>query len=450
MRLKPAHTIDDPTASSAATSRQHLAVRSPLLHTRCVAYFIFGYVISGLHLPAFGQTLTEPAVPALEYRSSTEAQAVPAAPSTHLPHVSASDVGFAQDKLDQLERLVHEGIANGSLPGCVICIGRHGKLALLRAYGDKRIEPQREPMTTNTLFDMASITKPVATATSIMKLVEDGKIDLNAKAISYLPDFAPNGKEAISIVDLLIHQSGLIPDNPLADYLEGPELAWQRICELELVAPVGSTFKYSDVNFIVLAQLVQRVSGRAINDYAQQEIFQPLGMDSTGFLPTEPLRKLAAPTEQRDGEWIQGTVHDPRAHALGGIAGHAGLFSTAEDLAVYAQMLLSDGTLQTASGQSIRILSPETIATMTQAYPVSSGIRGLGWDKQTGYSSNRGGRLSPAAFGHGGFTGTVLWIDPELDLFFIFLSNRLHPNGNGNVNRLSGQILDTVVSALEE
>jgi CubicO group peptidase (beta-lactamase class C family) len=196
---------------------------------------------------------------------------------------------------------------------------------------------------------------------------------------------------------------------------------------LKLQAPTGSKFIYSDVNFILLGEIIRKVSGESVHEFSREQVFQPLGMKETGYLPDEPLRARAAPTQERDGHWMQGEVHDPRAFKLGGVAGHAGLFSTAEDMAIYAQMMLSRGEHQGA-----RIMSPETFALMTRGEKVSSGIRGLGWDKRTGFSINRGEGLSDAAFGHGGFTGTVLWIDPELELFVIFLSNRVHPDGKGS------------------
>lgn len=366
---------------------------------------------------------------------------------TTLPQVDPQSLGFDTEHLQQIDGLVSEGIEAGKMPGCVICFGRHGKIAWLKAYGNKRLEPETEAMTTDTVFDMASITKPTATATSIMKLLEMGKLRLNQTVVDIFPEFAPNGKDDITIRDLLIHQSGLVPDNALSDYEEGPEVAWQQICDLKLVAPVGQEFKYSDVNFIVLAKIVERVSGMNVNEFSHQNIFAPLHMTETGYLPVEALKQRAAPTQQRDGKWMQGDVHDPRAHLLNGIAGHAGLFSTANDLAVYATMMLDGGSF-TIDGQTTKVLSPRTVELMTAPNRVSSGIRGLGWDKKTGYSSNKGDLLSDRAFGHGGFTGTVLWMDPSRDLFFIFLSNRVHPDGKGSVNGLAGQILNVVASSL--
>ena len=182
-------------------------------------------------------------------------------------------------------------------------------------------------MTTDTVFDLASITKPVATATSIMVLIEQGRMRLQDRVAQYLPEFGQKGKEAITVEDLLLHQGGLIPDNPLADYLDGSEKAWQRVCALELRSEPGSEFVYSDVGFIVLGELVRRLAGQDVHQFSQAHIFGPLGMSDTGYLPAEPLRTRAAATEQREGRWLRGEVHDPRAHLLGGIAGHAGLFA---------------------------------------------------------------------------------------------------------------------------
>jgi CubicO group peptidase (beta-lactamase class C family) len=268
-----------------------------------------------------------------------------------------------------------------------------------------------------------------------MLLVERGQLKLSEKVASIIPEFAANEKGDITVQDLLIHQSGLLPDNALSDYENGPEAALQKICELKLQAPTGSKFIYSDVNFILLGEIIRKISGESVHEFARGNIFLPLGMMETGYLPDEMLRARAAPTQERDGHWMQGEVHDPRAFKLGGVAGHAGLFSTAEDLAIYAQMMLTAG-----EHNGVRILARDTVALMTRGVKVSSGVRGLGWDKQTGFSSNRGEGLSAAAFGHGGFTGTVLWIDPELELFSIFLSNRVHPDGKGLVNPLAGRI----------
>src|SRR5437762_5628724 len=244
--------------------------------------------------------------------------------------------------------------------GCVVCVGRHGKILMLKAYGNKQLQPSELPMTTDTVFDMASITKPVATATSIMLLVERGQLKLGQRISSIIPEFAANEKDQITIFDLLTHQSGFLPDNAVKDYENGRDEAIQKICDLKLQAPTGTRFIYSDVNFILLGEIIRRISGQTVHEFSQENIFRPLGMKETGYLPSENLKARAAPTEQRDDKWIQGEVHDPRAHLLGGVAGHAGLFSTAEDLAIYAQMIIGGGEYA-----GVHILAPQTIATMT-------------------------------------------------------------------------------------
>jgi len=359
------------------------------------------------------------------------ARAAPAGLKT----VSPGDARLDPWHLDQIDVVVAEGLSTGRMPGCVVLVGRRGRAVLLRAYGNRQVLPTPVPMTTDTVFDLASLAKPVATATSVMVLVDRGRVRLEERVATYLPEFGRNGKGEITVHHLLTHQSGLVPDNALADYADGLEKAWERICDLAPRAEPGTKFMYSDVGYIVLGELVRRVSGKGLDAFAREHIFAPLGMTEAGYLPDEPLRRRSAPTEQRDGRWIVGEVHDPRAHRLGGVAGHAGLFATAADLARYASMMLGGGALG-----DVRILSPDAVATMTKAYPAGGGLRGLGWDVRTGYSSNRGDAFSDAAFGHGGFTGTVLWIDPELDLFVVFLSSRLHPDGKGVVNRLAGRI----------
>lgn len=362
-----------------------------------------------------------------------------------LPRAEPADVGLDAAHLRRVDELIEQGLAEKKMPGCVLCVGRQGKIVWLKAYGQRQIDPESQPMTTDTVFDMASITKPVATATSILLLVERGQLRFGDKVASLIPEFAVEKKDAITVQDLLLHTSGLLPDNALADYQDGPDEALRRICALKLQAPTGSRFIYSDVNYILLGEIVRRVSGQTLDAFSRTNLFQPLGMRETGYLPDQSLRARAAPTERREGQWIRGEVHDPRAFKLGGVAGHAGLFSTAEDLAIYAQMLLNGGEF---GGQ--RILSPRSVATMIGSYRVPGGLRGLGWDKRTGFSSNRGELLSESAFGHGGFTGTVLWIDPELDLFYIFLSNRVHPDGKGLVNPLAGRLGTVVAAALRD
>lgn len=364
-----------------------------------------------------------------------------AAGELHLPVASPGDVGMDATRLAVIDDIVAEGLWRERMRGCVVLVGCRGNIVHRKAYGERAVEPTSEVMTIDTVFDLASLTKPVATATSVMLLVEDGKIALAEPVSKYLPEFTSEGKETITIQQLLTHQSGLIADNRLADYIDGPETAWQKITTLDLVEDPGVRFLYSDVGFIVLGELVHRVSGKPLDEFAQDRIFTPLKMSDTGFRPPEMDYSRCAPTEQHGGNWLRGTVHDPRSRELGGVAGHAGLFSTVDDLAVYAQMLIEGGALD-----GVEILKPQTVALMNSPQQTSGGIRGLGWDKRSVYSSNRGDFMTDSAFGHGGFTGTAMWIDPNQELFVIFLSSRLHPDGDGSVNALAGRI-GTVAAA---
>ena len=347
-----------------------------------------------------------------------------------------------QELLSQIDALIAEGIAAGDLTGCVLLVGSRDKILYEQAYGHRILEPEPVSMTVETVFDMASITKPVATATSVMLLVERGLVRLGDRAAKYIPEFGANGKKVITIEQLLTHQAGLIPDNALQDYLDGPEKSWERIYQLEPTWEPGTVFKYTDVGFLMLGKLVEEVTGRSLAEFTQNEIFAPLKMTDTGYTPGPELRDRAAPTEPRDGQMLQGVVHDPRAALLEGVAGHAGLFSTARDLAKYAQMMLGEG-----SRDGVRVLGTQTVREMIRPRDVAGNQRALGWDVKSSYSRNRGAFYSTRAFGHGGFTGTVLWIDPELDFFLIFLSSRLYPDGEGSVNDLAGRI-GTVATAI--
>ena len=363
-----------------------------------------------------------------------------------LTEVDPAAVGMSARRLAVIDDIVQEGLRDKKLPGAVVLIGYRGRIVYRRAFGQRQLEPTAEPMTLDTVFDLASLTKPIATATSVMQLVETGKIGLDDPVAKHLPAFGNRGKEAITIRHLLTHQGGLIADNSMKDYADGREKAVERLMTLESLAAPGERMIYSDVGFMVLGELVATVSGQPLDEYTSTHIFQPLGMRETMYSPTSIPADRFAPTEQRDGHWMRGEVHDPRAFALGRVAGHAGLFSTADDLARYAQAMLNGGQLG-----EVRILQPETVARMTSPQPIpGGGLRGLGWDKRSGYSINRGDLLSPSACGHGGFTGTALWFDPEQKLFVIFLSNRVHPKGDGNVNPLIGRISTVAAAAIWE
>jgi uncharacterized protein YbbC (DUF1343 family)/CubicO group peptidase (beta-lactamase class C family) len=346
---------------------------------------------------------------------------------------------------DAIRPAVEASIRRGDLPGAVVAVLHDGKVVCREAIGQRALQPEPESMTVDTVFDMASVTKPVATATSAMILIEQGKLKLDEPVATYWPEFGANGKEKITIENLMLHTSGLMADNPVSDYADGPQKALERICQLKPQTPVGSAFKYSDVNFIVLGGLVGRVAGMPLDKFAKRNIFGPLGMTHSGYRPAESVRASCAPTEQREGHWMRGEVHDPRAYALGGVAGHAGLFSTADDLLIYARMILDGG--RAAPGK--QIMKPETVKLMTTPRPVPGGQRALGWDVDTSYSKNRGSLFPRGkSFGHTGFTGTSIWIDPSSRTAVIFLSNRVHPDGKGQINRLRGRVASVVAASI--
>jgi uncharacterized protein YbbC (DUF1343 family) len=345
--------------------------------------------------------------------------------------------------LDGIDTLVGEALAQNKLPGCVVTVGRRGGVVYQKAFGARALLPEREAMTVDTIFDLASLTKPVATTISVMVLVDRGLLDLDEKASRFLPWFASNGKDAITIRQLLTHVSGLPSETAVSDYLQGREVALKKIAGLALKAEPGTKLLYSDVGFLVLEEVIRKVTGQDLAAFAMSAIFAPLGMTETAFLPPAGWRSRIAPTELRGEAWMRGEVHDPRAYRLGGVAGHAGLFSSARDLSTFARMILGGGQVD-----GKRILSARAIAAMTAPHDVPGAIRALGWDMQSGYSSNRGTGFSRRAIGHGGYTGTSLWIDPEQDLFVIFLSNRVHPDGKGQVNPLAGAIGTLVANAL--
>lgn len=340
-------------------------------------------------------------------------------------------------RLARIDDLMAEAIRDKLCPGGVVLVGLGDKVLLRKAYGNREVEPDKEEMTVQTIFDMASCTKIIATATSVAILLDRGKIGLTDPVAKYIPEFAANGKGEITIEQLLTHASGLVPDNSLKDYSDGPDEAMKKIFNLGLHAPTGK-FAYSDMNYIVLGEIVRRVAGMPLDVFAHREIFTPAGMTMTTFKPPHSWRAQCAPTETRDGKLIAGEVHDPRAYALGGVAGHAGLFSTADDVARWCRMILNGGEID-----GKRILSAKMVAEMTRPRAIGKDdcLRGLGFDILTGYSSPRG-ELFPkgTSFGHTGFTGTSLWIDPASKMYVIILTNSVHPNGKGNVIGLRRRI----------
>ena len=371
--------------------------------------------------------------------------------------VLAASVSAELDRarLVLLDTLVEDAIRDGRLPGAVVVVGHAGEIVYERAFGARAVDGPPEAMTPDTIFDLASLTKVVATTTSVMILVEEGRLRLRDRVATYLPEFSSHGKDRITIEHLLTHVSGLRPDLPLEEVFEGADTAIARAADEVPEAGPGERFVYSDINFFVLGEIVRRVTGQTLDQFARDRIFRPLGMRDTGFNPPALLRPRIAPTEPcaplawpcgGDGAvMLRGRVHDPTARRMGGVAGHAGLFSTAGDLARFCRMLLGAGTLD-----DVRILAPLTVARMTRVStpPQMADRRGLGWDLDSRFSSNRGDLFSFGSYGHTGFTGTSLWLDPASDTFVVFLSSRLHPSGAGDVTALRGRVATVVASAV--
>jgi uncharacterized protein YbbC (DUF1343 family)/CubicO group peptidase (beta-lactamase class C family) len=353
-----------------------------------------------------------------------------------------------ESRLAGIDAIVEEAIQAGKAPGAVVLIGHEGKVVFRKAYGSRSRIPTLQPMAEDTIFDIASLTKVVATTTAIFQLVEQGRIRLMDPVAEYWPEFAANGKAAITIRDLMTHYSGLRPSLSLKPEWSGYETAMQMIVGETPMVPPGSRFIYSDIGFETLGEVVRRVTGQPFDVYCAENIFRPLGMKDTIFNPPAALRERIAPTQYKDGtsgEMLWGKVHDPTAYNMGGVAGHAGLFSTADDLALFAQMLLDGG----ARG-GVRVLSPLSVEKMTlpQAPPNSLMQRALGWDIDSPYATNRGELLPVGSFGHTGFTGTSIWIDPVSRTYIILLSNRVHPDGKGDVGSLRARLATLVGAAL--
>ncbi|MBZ5631421.1 MAG: serine hydrolase, partial [Acidobacteriia bacterium] len=313
-----------------------------------------------------------------------------------------------------------------------------------KAYGYRSLEPRRETMTLDTIFDMASLTKCMATAVAVMQLVQDGQVRLNDPVARYIPAFSANGKQDITVRQLLTHYSGLPEDLDLKQPWHGRDAAFRMAMDETPEYTPGSRFFYSDVNYEVLGFLVERVSGMALEKYASVHIFQPLKMAETTYLPPASWRPRIAPTEYDEGgHMLRGVVHDPTARRMGGVAGHAGVFSTANDLAKFAQAMLDGGA---------PVLSPLMVEKMTtpQQPPNATSVRGFGWDIDTAFSSNRGELLPVGSFGHTGYTGTSLWMDPVTRTYIIILANAVHPRGqNGAMVSLRNRTATAVTAALK-
>jgi uncharacterized protein YbbC (DUF1343 family)/CubicO group peptidase (beta-lactamase class C family) len=340
-----------------------------------------------------------------------------------------------------VDAVIQNAISDG-IPGAVLIVGHDGAVIYRKAYGARALEPGREAMTVDTVFDLASLTKVIVTTTAVMQLVERGKVRLNDPVMKYLPEFAQNGKADITVRQLLTHYSGLAPDLDLKTWWEGKETAYRMAFAETPQDVVGSKFSYSDINFIVLGALVERVSGERLDEYATRHIFLPLKMTRTRYLPPAAWRVKIAPTQYDEHErMLRGVVHDPTARRMGGVAGQAGLFSTGDDLSKFAQALLDGGD---------GILSAMSVEKMTRPEqpPSAAVLRGFGWDIDSPFSSNRGDLLPVGGFGHTGFTGTSMWIDPTTRTYIILLTNAVHPRGKGNAIALRSKVATAVAAAL--
>ena len=357
------------------------------------------------------------------------------------------DLGFNPEKLDRIEPVILQAMDDKEIPGAVVLVARKGKVVYRKVFGTRSLSPRREALTADTIFDMASVTKVMATATSIMILVEEGKISLKDPLSKYIPEFGNRGKRNITILQMLTHYSGLRPDLDLDFEWDGYETAIELACRERLEALPGEEFIYSDINFFMLGELVRVVTGETLDQFAKKRIFEPLGLKDTGYLPDSELVPRIAPTEKRDGKMLRGEVHDPTTFRMGGVAGHAGLFSTASDTLVWAQMILQGGVYG-----DTRILSPMSVLKMsTPQTPYGKGDwRGLGFDIETRFSTNRGDLFPVGSFGHTGFTGTSVWIDPFSETVLVLFTSRLYATREGTAVFLRRKVASIVAAAIED
>jgi uncharacterized protein YbbC (DUF1343 family)/CubicO group peptidase (beta-lactamase class C family) len=361
-----------------------------------------------------------------------------------LPFSRMATAAIDESLMPPIRDAINEAVTTHQVPGAVLWMER-GNSAKCEAFGNRMVDPRTEAMTQDTIFDAASLTKVLATAPSIMLLIQDGKLKLDAPVCSIIPEFTGGGKETVTIRNLLTHTSGTrsgIPREHLgSNYKEGIAAA---VAE-PLKNPVGSRFLYSDINFILLGEVVRKVSGSRIDEFAAARLFRPLGMADTGYLPSKKKLGRIAPTTREAEGLVYGVVHDPTSRHMGGVAGHAGVFTTAKDIAIYCRMLLGGG--KSASGK--RIMTAETVKLMTQPIRLPGGvIRGLGWDMQSYYSDIKGEVFGPRSYGHTGWTGTAFWIDPQAGAFVILLANRNHPTEAGNTRDLRIKVSTLAAEAM--
>ena len=339
-----------------------------------------------------------------------------------------------------LDSTIEQAIHEDRIPGAVLFVGHAGQIVHRKAYGRRAVVPHAEPMTADTIFDCASLTKVIATTSSLMKLFEQGKLRLDDRVTEYLPEFQ-GGKSPITIRNLMTHFSGMRPDLDLKPAWSGYETGIRMALADKPTAAPGARFVYSDINFILLGEIVRRLSGQTLDAFARRNIFEPLGMTDSMFQPPASLHDRIAPTEPP----LRGVVHDPTARFMGGVAGHAGLFSTAADLSRFCEMMLGKG-----SRQGVRIFSPLTVEKFTtpQSPPDQPILRGFGWDIDSPYSSNRGELFPIGSYGHTGFTGTSVWIDPVSQSYVILLTSSLHPVHRPPITSLRSRVATIAAAAL--
>lgn len=367
-------------------------------------------------------------------------------PRTELRMDDPFYAGFSSRKLDRLDSLVQASIRDSAFSAAQLVVIRDGIMAYNKAFGSYTYDAESRSIDESTLFDLASLTKVVATTSAVMKLVDGKRLKLSDRVGDYLQEFSTGNKGKVTIRHLLDHSSGLPPFRKLWGETTDPEQARKLVLEAGLVALPGDTTIYSDLGMVVLGFVVEKISGRSLDSYVRQEFFEPLEMVSTTFRPSQAIWTQTAPTEI-DSVWrkaiVQGSVHDENAAVLGGVAGHAGLFSTASDLAIYMQMILNKGTYG-----GIRFLSDSTVSLFTRRQGTSS-TRALGWDTKSPKGSSAGEYFSATSFGHTGFTGTSIWVDPERKLCVIFLTNRVHPTRiNTKIVKIRPAVHDLVIQAL--
>jgi len=365
-----------------------------------------------------------------------------------IPPASPGTLGFDGTRLADVVAYLRTEVDSGAFPGAVIAVGRHGRLALLAPVGRYGLDDPR-PVEAGTLYDLASLTKVVGLTTACMLLVDAGRLELDAPIARYVPEFRGAMKDQVTVRHLLTHSAGLVADLPLYDSTTTRSAALAAVDTTTLLAPPGTSYRYSDLSAIVLMQAVERITGEPFDRFLAERVFGPLGMPATRFRPPASWRDRIAPTEHDTvfrHRWLRGEVHDESAARLGGVSGNAGLFSNALDLSRFAAMLLNGGAWDT-----LQLIRAETVAEFTRRQNLPAGsTRALGWDTPTdsGYSS-AGAKLSRRSFGHTGFTGTSMWMDPDRDLFIILLTNRVHPTrANTAILAVRSRVADLVADAL--